>query len=94
MTICYPGDISWATYLDQACEDFRLIDSIARQKNYFQGNHDYWWTTKSKLEKFLSCQWLSTIRFMHNNSYHVENAVICGTRGWNMPGEDGFNAED
>ena len=35
-----------------------------------------------------------TISFMHNNSYRIENAVVCGTRGWKSPGDEGFDAED
>lgn len=93
-TVVIPGDISWATYIENAIEDFKLIDSLPGKKIISKGNHDYWWTTMSKLEKFLSQNDFSTISFMHNNSFRVENNVICGTRGWKMPSEDGFNAED
>ena len=93
-TVIVPGDISWATYLDQACADFSFIDALPGRKVISKGNHDYWWTTKSKLDKFLSENGFKSIAFMHNNSYEAEDAVICGTRGWNMPGEDDFSAED
>lgn len=92
--VIVPGDISWATYLEQAYEDFRFIDRLPGKKIISKGNHDYWWTTKSKLDKFIQENGFSSIRFMHNNSYTVEGAAVCGTRGWSMPGEDGFNAED
>jgi predicted phosphohydrolase len=92
--VLVPGDISWATYLDQAYEDFRFIDSLPGRKIISKGNHDYWWTTKSKLDKFLAENRFSSIRFMHNNSYVIENAAVCGSRGWTMPGEEGFGAED
>ncbi len=93
-TVVLPGDISWATYLENAVEDFRFINSLPGRKIISKGNHDYWWTTLSKLEKFLTGNGFSTIRFMHNNSFRVESNVICGTRGWKMPGDDGFTAED
>lgn len=93
-TVIVPGDISWATYLGQAQEDFSFIHSLPGKKIISKGNHDYWWTTKSKLDKFLEEKNFSTISFMHNNSYNAEGAAICGTRGWSMPGEIGFNAED
>ena len=93
-TVVIPGDISWATYLGNAVEDFKLIDSLPGKKIISKGNHDYWWTTMSKLDKFLSANGFSTISFMHNNSFRVENNVICGTRGWKMPGDDGFSAGD
>ena len=92
--VLVPGDISWATYLDQAYEDFRFIDGLPGKKIISKGNHDYWWTTKSKLDKFVCENGFKTIGFMHNNSYTIGTAVVCGTRGWNMPGEVGFNDED
>lgn len=92
--VLIPGDISWATYLDQAYEDFRFIDKLPGKKIISKGNHDYWWTTKNKLDKFINENGFSTISFMHNNSYTFEGAAVCGTRGWAMPGEDGFNVED
>ena len=93
-TVIIPGDISWATYLSEAHEDFRLIESLPGRKIISKGNHDYWWTTMSKLEGFLSENGFTTISFMHNNSFRVENRVICGARGWKTPGDDGFSTED
>lgn len=92
--VIIPGDISWATYLDQAVEDFRFINSMPGRKIISKGNHDYWWTTMNKLEKFLLEHEFSTISFMHNNSVRVGETVVCGTRGWKCPGDDGFNGED
>lgn len=92
--VLIPGDISWATYLSQAYEDFSFIERLPGIKIISKGNHDYWWTTKNKLEKFIAENGFSSIRFMHNNSFAVEDAAVCGTRGWEMPGEDGFSAED
>ncbi len=92
--VIVPGDISWATYLEQAYEDFRFINELPGRKIISKGNHDYWWTTKSKLDKFLDENGFDTISFMHNNSYRIGQDVICGTRGWEMPGETGFGPED
>lgn len=88
------GDISWATYLAQAVEDFRFIEALPGEKIISKGNHDYWWSTASKLDQFKKENSLSTIRFMHNNSFKLENIILCGTRGWKCPGEDDFCAED
>ncbi len=92
--VIIPGDISWATYLEQAIKDFRFIESLPGKKIISKGNHDYWWTTKSKLDEFLNMNLLKSISFMHNNSFIIENYILCGTRGWKCPGEDSFNAED
>ena len=92
--IIIPGDISWATYLEQAYEDFKYIESLPGKKIISKGNHDYWWTTLSKLNKFLEDNNFKTISFMHNNSFSTEGMVICGTRGWKCPGDDDFDQED
>lgn len=92
--VIVPGDISWATYLEQAYKDFQLIETLPGRKIVSKGNHDYWWTTLSKLEHFISENHFSTISFMHNNSFRLEGSVVCGTRGWKTPGDDEFSAED
>lgn len=92
--VLVPGDISWATYLDEAYEDFRFVEELPGRKYISKGNHDYWWTTASKLDKFLKANNFKTISFLHNNSYNLNGTAICGTRGWTVPGSEGFSAED
>lgn len=92
--VLIPGDISWATYLDEAYEDFRLIDSLPGRKIISKGNHDYWWTTLSKLEGFIAENRFDSISFMHNNSFRIDGCAVCGTRGWKLPGDDDFGSED
>ncbi|AEY64782.1 metallophosphoesterase [Clostridium sp. BNL1100] len=93
-TVIIPGDVSWATYIDSAYEDFRFIEDLPGKKVISKGNHDYWWTTSSKLNKYLSENNLSTISFMHNNAFELEGVAVCGTRGWKGPGEDDFKKDD
>jgi predicted phosphohydrolase len=92
--VIIPGDISWATYLKESYEDFRFIESLPGKKIISKGNHDYWWTTLAKLHKFLEENSFKTISFLHNNSFRIGKLVICGTRGWRCPGDDGFSTED
>jgi uncharacterized protein len=92
--VLIPGDISWATYLEQSLEDFKYIDALPGKKIITKGNHDYWWTTMNKLESFIRNNHFSTISFMHNNSFKVGRIVLCGTRGWKCPGDDDFSQED
>jgi predicted phosphohydrolase len=93
-SVIIPGDISWATYIENAFEDFRFIDDLPGKKIISKGNHDYWWTTSSKLNKYLEENMLKTISFMHNNAFNIEGIAICGTRGWKCPGEDDFKKDD
>ncbi|MBQ3588153.1 MAG: metallophosphoesterase [Oscillospiraceae bacterium] len=81
-TVIIPGDVSWGLTLDEAQPDFRFIQSLPGKKIISKGNHDYWWQTAKKLQEFLDKNGFDTISFLHNNSFEVENYIICGTRGW------------
>jgi len=76
--VLIPGDISWASNLDDAMDDLLRIDELPGIKIIGKGNHDYWWATSNKLDKLN----LKTIKFLKNNSYEYEGTAICGTRGW------------
>ncbi|HOJ12704.1 MAG TPA: metallophosphoesterase [Clostridiales bacterium] len=92
--VLIPGDISWATYLEEAYKDFKYIDDLPGEKIILKGNHDYWWTTLRKLDIFLKNNKLFSINFLHNNSYITDDLIICGTRGWKCPGDDDFSEDD
>ena len=81
------GDISWAMDLDECVLDFQFIDELPGKKIILKGNHDYWWTTVSKMKSFLNANGFSSIDFMHNNCFFHNDAAICGTRGWLSEGE-------
>lgn len=81
-TVVIAGDISWAMRLADTKKDFEYINSLPGKKILLKGNHDYWWETLSKLNKFTVENDFSTLNFLFNNSYECENYVVCGTRGW------------
>ena len=81
-TVLIPGDISWAINLDEAYEDFAYINSLPGNKIILKGNHDYYFTTLTKFNKFLNDNNFNTIKVLNNNSYYVEGYNICGFRGW------------
>ena len=81
-TVILPGDFSWATYLKEAKTDFDFLNSLPGKKILGKGNHDYWWTTVSKMKKFLNESNFENIDFLYNNSFLIENKIIAGTRGW------------
>ena len=81
-TVVLPGDISWAMKLENAIEDFSFIDRLPGRKIILKGNHDYWWSTVSKMNAFCQAQGLQTIQFLNNNCYLEGQAAICGTRSW------------
>lgn len=47
------GDLSWGMSLEAAREDFLFIDRLPGRKIILKGNHDYWWSTATKAERFL-----------------------------------------
>ncbi len=81
-TVIIPGDISWAMTLEEAKKDFALLNSLPGNKIIGKGNHDYWWNTLRKNEEFFASEGFHTLKLLFNNSYLVENTVICGCRGW------------
>lgn len=76
------GDISWGMGLNESLEDFRFIHSLPGKKILLKGNHDYWWTTASKMNRFFEENELDSISILHNNCYFYGSTAICGTRGW------------
>lgn len=81
-TVIVPGDVSWAIDYDEAIEDFSFIDSLPGKKLLGKGNHDYWWGTMAKNRKFVEENNFTTIDFLYNNAYKIEDYIVCGTRGW------------
>ena len=81
-TVIVPGDVSWGMTLDEAKADFDFIEALPGKKIFFKGNHDYYWQTNAKMEKFIKQNDYKTLTFMHNNAVEVEQFIICGTRGW------------
>lgn len=81
-TVLIPGDFSWETYLENTYKDFEFLDSLPGRKILLKGNHDYWWTTLSNIQKYLKENNFNTIDILFNNSYEIEDYIIAGTRGW------------
>ena len=87
-TVIHPGDFSWAMYLDETIKDFEYLNSLPGRKIMLKGNHEYWWTTVTKMKKFLNEHNFQNIDFLQNNSIEIEDKIICGTRGWSLINEN------
>ena len=81
-TVIIPGDISWALKLEDAREDLLFLESLPGQKLIGKGNHDFWWSTASKMTAMWEQNKISSIRMLYNNAYLLEDCIVCGTRGW------------
>lgn len=82
------GDISWAMNFEELKADFDFIEKLNGNKIILKGNHDYWWNTITKLNKFIEENNYKTIRFLHNNSYNCGGISVCGSRGWLFDSEE------
>lgn len=77
------GDLSWSLDLPNAKADFEWIcGNIPGRKIILKGNHDYWWSTAAKFEKFCKENGFENLFLLNNNAFEYEDFAICGTRGW------------
>ncbi len=81
-TVVIPGDISWASSIDEAVSDLKFIDALPGKKILGKGNYDFWWQTMKKLSDFTEKHGIKTISFLFNNAYLTNGIIIAGTRGW------------
>jgi predicted phosphohydrolase len=81
-TVVIPGDISWATRLEEARADLAFLDSLNGKKLLGKGNHDFWWATSKKMKEFFAKNGFDSLDILYNNAFIVENLILCGTRGW------------
>lgn len=81
-TVVLAGDISWAMKLEDARQDFEYLHALPGKKLILKGNHDYWWTTRAKIEKFWQECGFDDLSMIHNSAYPVGEISVCGTRGW------------
>lgn len=88
-TVILPGDTSWALRMEDAMTDLAWIAELPGKKVLIKGNHDLWWNSVGKLNRFNE-----TMLFLQNSFYEAEGYAICGTRGWICPGDDDFTVHD
>ncbi len=90
-TVVLPGDISWSMKLENCTQDFSFLEKLPGKKILIKGNHDYWWTTASKMNSFLSEHDFNSISILQNNCFFVDDVAICGTRSWLFERGDPFD---
>lgn len=88
-----PGDLSWALKLEEAEADLRFIDQLPGQKLLLRGNHDYWWSSLSKIKNACFNWNLNSLDFLQNDARRYPGVTICGTRGWLHPDDKLYHRE-
>ncbi len=81
-TVVLCGDLSWGMSLEQAEADFAFLNALPGRKLLLKGNHDYWWTTAAKMNRFFAEKGFDTFQLLHNNCHFYGETALCGTRGW------------
>ena len=79
--VLIPGDISWAMRLVEAAPDFAFLEELPGTKVIIRGNHDYWWSSLSKVRKTLP----PSVIPLQNTSVVFGGTGIAGTRLWIDP---------
>ena len=81
-TLVIAGDVSWGMSLEESEKDFAWLNSWPGKKIILKGNHDYWWNTASKMNRFFQEKGFDTLHILHNNCHYYGDIALCGTRGW------------
>lgn len=84
------GDISWAMQLAAAVPDLDEIGALPGRKVLLRGNHDYWWSAPSRIRAVLP----QGMFILQNDALALDGVLFCGTRGWQLPEQEDFSAED
>jgi len=79
--VLIPGDISWAMHPSEVAPDLQWIHSLPGSKMMIRGNHDYWWTSLTKVEGMMP----PSIKVIQNNVQVWKDVVVGGCRLWDTP---------
>ena len=85
-----PGDLSWAMKLEEAKLDLDWIGDRPGLKILCRGNHDYWWSSISKVRAALPKSCIA----LQNDAYDLGPVVVAGSRCWSSPGALDYTEQD
>lgn len=83
------GDYSWAMKLEEIKPDFEFLNQLKGKKIIIRGNHDYWWSSLTKVREILPPNTYA----LQNDAIKIGDYIFCGNRGWLIP-EGKFNTEE
>ena len=84
------GDISWAMNIEDAKPDLDFFKDLNGKKIFIKGNHDFWWSGIGKVRDIMPENCFA----LQNDSIRFDGVVICGSRGWAVPGSPDFDEKD
>ena len=80
--VLLPGDISWAMTLEEAAPDLAAVCALPGRKIFLRGNHDYWWSSLTRLRALLPAGNYA----LQNDALALSGIAFAGSRGWTVPG--------
>ena len=83
------GDYSWSMKLDEVVPDFDFLKNLKGTKILIRGNHDYWWSSVSRVREKLP----SNTYALQNDAIKIGEYIFCGNRGWQIP-EGKYDTEE
>lgn len=98
-TVIIAGDISWGMRPEDAIADLEFIHKLpGKRKILLRGNHDYWWTTRKRVENLFLENGLHSLEIFQNEATCLDSSegriLMVGSRGWSCPGDEDFSKED
>lgn len=88
--VLLPGDFCWAMQLEDALTSVEEVAELPGMKVLSRGNHDYWWASPTKMRD----RFPKSVKLIQNDALDMGGFIVCGTRGWNMPGSADFSEKD
>jgi predicted phosphohydrolase len=76
--VCLSGDFSWSSKLDEVQVELDWLEALPGKKVMIKGNHDYWWSSPSKVRKALG----PDTYIIQNDSVTIGGVAFAGARGW------------
>ena len=78
-TVVLCGDLSWGMGLEEAEADFAFLDALpGARKLLLKGNHDYWWNTAAKMNRFFQEKGFPPCRFSTTTATFTETTPCVG----------------
>lgn len=94
--VLHCGDFCWALKFSDAIDELNNFAKLPGHKVLIKGNHDLWWTSVTKMTSVIdkSITFIQNSSIVINDDINSTSIIICGTRGWAVPGSADYSEHD
>lgn len=94
--VLHCGDFCWAMHLEDAVPELNEFAQLPGKKLLIRGNHDLWWASLAKMTAAVddSVTFIQNSSIVINDDERCHSVIICGTRGWAVPGSNDYTQHD